>query len=365
MKIALFGGSFDPFHTDHLTMINLVKTKTDIDEIWIIPTNQNPFKTRKLSPVNDRLAMITLAVSSLPYVKINAIELENKKPSTTYDTVLKLQHQFPNHQFYFMIGSDQLATLDKWNNIEELTKMQTFIIFQRNEKIDQAILKQYQPILIPFHDNLNLSSTMLREGKNIALQLPMITNYINNNLLYLPERLKQNMDAKRYQHCLNVGQKAQELALIYHLDPQKALISGTYHDVTKQWTEEKQQAYLKKYLPSFLSEPLPTWHSYTDYCHLKYDLLFIDEEILSAVKWHTVGWPQMTMFEMLIFVADKISCERDYPKIDYYRTLAQQDLKKAFQELLVAQFEWAVAQHGLEHLGKNIQLTYQHWREDK
>ena len=112
--------------------------------------------------------------------------------------------------------------------------MQTFIIFQRNEKIDQAILKQYQAILIPFHDNLHLSSTMLREGKNIALQLPMITNYINNNLLYLPERLKQNMDAKRYQHCLNVGQKAQELALIYHLDPQKALIAGTYHDVTKQ-----------------------------------------------------------------------------------------------------------------------------------
>ena len=57
--------------------------------------------------------MITLAINNLPYVKINAIELENKKPSTTYDTVLKLQHQFPNHQFYFMIGSDQLATLNK------------------------------------------------------------------------------------------------------------------------------------------------------------------------------------------------------------------------------------------------------------
>lgn len=90
MKIALFGGSFDPFHTDHLTMINLVKTKTDIDEIWIIPTNQNPFKTRKLSSSTDRVAMITLAVAGLSYVKINLIELENTKPSTTYDTVLKI-----------------------------------------------------------------------------------------------------------------------------------------------------------------------------------------------------------------------------------------------------------------------------------
>ncbi|WFG95513.1 nicotinate-nucleotide adenylyltransferase [Spiroplasma citri] len=365
MKIALFGGSFDPFHTDHLTMINLVKTKTDIDEIWIIPTNQNPFKTRKLSSSTDRVAMITLAVAGLSYVKINLIELENTKPSITYDTVLKLQGQFPHYQFYFMIGSDQLASLNKWNNIIELTRMQTFIVFQRNEPIEQAILKQYQAIVIPFHNNLHLSSTMLREGKNISLQLPSITKYINNNLLYLPERLGQNMDKERYQHCLNVGQKAQELALIHKLNPQKALIAGTYHDITKQWSKQKQKAYLTKYLPTFLSEPIPTWHAYTAYCHLKYDLLFTDEDILTAVKWHTVGHPQMTLFEMLIFVADKISSERNYPKVDYYRTLAQKDLIKAFQELLIIQFERAVDKQGLEHLGKNIQLTYQQWKDDK
>ncbi len=365
MKIALFGGSFDPFHTDHLAIINLVKTKTDIDEIWIIPTNQNPFKTRKLSLPTDRVAMINLAIADLVDVKINLIELENAKPNTTYETVLKLHQQFPHHQFYFMIGSDQLASLNKWNNINELERMQTFIVFQRNEPIDQTILKQYQAMLIPFHNNLHLSSTMLREGKNIALQLPSITNYINNNLLYLPERLGQNMDKERYQHCLNVGQKAQELALVHKLNPQKALIAGTYHDITKQWSEQKQKAYLIKYLPMFLSEPIATWHAYTSYCHLKYDLLFNDEDILSAIKWHTVGLPEMTLFEMLIFVADKISSERNYLKVDYYRTLAQKDLVKAFQELLIVQFERAVAKQGLEHLGKNIQLTYQQWKEDK
>lgn len=73
----------------------------------------------------------------------------------------------------------------------------------------------------------------------------------------------------------------------------------------------------------------------------------------------------MTLFEMLIFVADKISSERNYPKVDYYRTLAQKDLIKAFQELLIIQFERAVDKQGLEHLGKNIQLTYQQWKEDK
>ncbi|UZQ31263.1 MAG: hypothetical protein OHM56_01655 [Spiroplasma phoeniceum] len=112
--------------------------------------------------------------------------------------------------------------------------------------------------------------------------------------------------------------------------------------MTKQWSEQKQKAYITKYLRTFLSEPIATWHAYTDYCHLKYDLLFDDEDILSAIKRHTAGRPEMTLFEMLIFVADKISSERNYSKVDYYRTLAQKDLVKAFQE-----------------------LTYQQWKEDK
>lgn len=365
MKIALFGGSFDPFHTDHLAMIKLVKSKTDIDEVWIIPTNQNPFKMRKLSPASDRLAMIKLAVENLGYVKINLIELDNLTPSTTYETVLKLQQQFPANQFYFIIGSDQLKTLEKWNNISELTRMQTFIILQRNKEIKQSVLEQYQAILIPFNNNLHLSSTMLREGKNIALQLPTITKYINNNLLYLPERLGQNIDEIRYQHCLNVGQKAQELALRYHLDPHKALIAGTYHDITKQWSTEKHQTYLTKYLPSFLNEPVPTWHSYTGYCYLKYDLLFTDEEILSAIKWHTVGHPEMTPFEMVIFIADKISAERNYPGVDKYRSLADQDLTAAFRALLTMQFERAAVKTSGQDLGENINRTYQQWKREK
>lgn len=337
MKIALFGGSFDPFHTDHLKMIDLVKIKTDIEEIWIIPTNHNPLKKRKLSSFKYRITMINLAINNLPYVKVNLIELNNVKPSETYETVLKLKYQFPNYKFYFMIGSDQLLSLNKWNNINKLIKIQTFIIFKRNEKINKNILKKYKAILIPFNNNLYLSSTMIREGINISLQLPIINNYINNNLLYLPERLGKNMDKKRYKHCLNVGKKAKELALIHNLNPKKALIAGTYHDITKQWSEKKQKKYLTKYLPNFLKNPIPVWHAYTGYCHLKYDLLFNDKEILSSIKWHTTGHLKMTLFEMLIFVADKISNERIYYKIDYYRILANKNLIKAFKELFIFQ----------------------------
>lgn len=67
----------------------------------------------------------------------------------------------------------------------------------------------------------------------------------------------------------------------------------------------------------------------------------------------------MTLFEMIIFIADKISAERNYPGVESYRALAQQDLTKAFQALLTMQFDRAVMQTGLAHLGRKLKLTYQ------
>ena len=362
MKIALFGGSFDPFHSDHLKMIKLVKECCDIQEVWIIPTNQNPFKTRKLSPITDRLNMIKLAIQGLDYVKINDLELKNNAPSITYQTVKTLHEQDPTNQFYFMIGSDQLDSLDKWNNINELVKLQTFIIFERNHwDVTPEILTKYQAISVTFKNNTYLSSTLVREGKNLDLQLPAINNYINDHLLYLEERIRDQMDEKRYFHCLNVGKKAQELAIIHHLDDHKALIAGTFHDVTKRWSEEHQRDMLIEYWPEGLTEPVPTWHSYTGFLHLKYDLLFTDEEILNAVKWHTVGHPEMTLFEMLIFIADKISAERNYPGVEELRKLANEDLTLTFKEMLKRQYEIASQKHGVNNLGTNILKTYKAW----
>ncbi|AGM25093.1 nicotinate-nucleotide adenylyltransferase [Spiroplasma chrysopicola] len=361
MKVALFGGSFDPFHTDHLQIIKLVKRTLPVNEIWIIPTNQNPFKTRKLSPIADRLAMINLAVSDIPYVKINNIELKNNQPSTTYETVVELKASYPDIEFYFIIGSDQLPKLGEWNNINELIKIQTFIILQRLEEVSPKLLQKYQAITIPFINNNFLAATDLRAGKNLALQIPVINDYINEHLLYLPERLKSQMDEKRYQHCLNVGQTAQHLANIYDLNPQQALIAGTWHDVTKQWSNEKQEAYLLKYAPELVSEPIPTWHGYSAYYYLKHELLFNDEEILSAIKWHTVGHQSMTKLEMVTFIADKISKERQYDGVEYYRELSTINLEKTFQELIIMQYQCAVAKHGLLAIGKNIIKTISKW----
>lgn len=364
MKIALFGGSFDPFHTDHLEIIKTAKKNLKLDKIWIIPTNQNPFKSSQLTENNHRINMIKLAVKDLKYVSINENELNNEKVSTTIETVEKLIIQYPNVDFVFLIGSDQLEQLHLWNRIDELVKLVQFYVFQRGEKIKLEKLEQYHLKAIPFNC-LGLSSTQTRKGEMLDLQVDAINDYINNNLLYLYERLEAKMTYDRYVHNINVGQMAKTLASIHDCDQQQALIAGTLHDVTKRWCIELQREYLKKYAPQYLNEPIATWHAYTGYFHLKHDLLFKDEAILQAVKKHTVASEEMSKLEMIVFVADKISIERNYSEVSFFRELAEKDIEQCFIKMLKFQYEKVIMQNGEDSIGSLLQISYNKWNEEQ
>lgn len=364
MKIALFGGSFDPFHTDHLEIIKTAKKNLKLDKIWIIPTNQNPFKSPQLTENNHRINMIKLAVKDLKYVSINEIELNNEKSSTTIETVEKLILQYPNIDFVFLIGADQLDQLHLWNRIDELVKIIQFYVLQRTGKIKLEKLEQYHLKLVPFN-SLGLSSTQVRKGEALNLQITSINDYINSNLLYLYERLEAKMTYDRYVHNINVGQMAKTLAQLHNVDQHQALIAGTFHDVTKRWNIELQREYLKKYAPEYLNEPMPTWHAYTGYLHLKHDLLFTDEAILQAVKKHTVASENMSKLEMIVFVADKISIERNYNEINVFRELAEKDIEKCFIKMLKFQYEKVIKQNGEDSIGTLLQLSYNKWNDEQ
>ncbi|WP_215825515.1 HDIG domain-containing metalloprotein [Spiroplasma endosymbiont of 'Nebria riversi'] len=88
------------------------------------------------------------------------------------------------------------------------------------------------------------------------------------------------MDKTRYLHCLNVGTMAKQLANHYQVNCLKAEIAGVYHDITKQWEDAQHQQYLQQYLPQFLSETVPTWHSKTGTLCLEHHLGFNDKEII-------------------------------------------------------------------------------------
>ncbi|MGV8151678.1 MAG: nicotinate (nicotinamide) nucleotide adenylyltransferase, partial [Candidatus Nanoarchaeia archaeon] len=129
-KIALFGGSFNPIHNQHINLIKKLSISNVVDEIWIIPCKKHAF-AKHFAPVKDRLNMIKLGIKDIPKTKICKIELNSKITNYTINTIKKLKTRYPKNEFFWVIGSDILYEITKWNNYQELLNETQFIVFIR------------------------------------------------------------------------------------------------------------------------------------------------------------------------------------------------------------------------------------------
>ncbi len=198
MKIGLFFGSFNPVHTGHLIIANHMVEYTDLKQVWFVISPQNPFK-KKESLLNeyDRLHLVDLAIEGNNHLKSSSLEFSLPKPSFTIDTLTYLKEKYPKHKFSLIMGSDNLATLHKWKNYEQLLKEHPVYIYVRNDFSIEQIESLNLPFLkessakITYLDAplLNISSTFIRtalkEKKSIQYLVPhKIYEYINEMNLY-------------------------------------------------------------------------------------------------------------------------------------------------------------------------------------
>ncbi|MCX6801672.1 MAG: nicotinate (nicotinamide) nucleotide adenylyltransferase [Candidatus Diapherotrites archaeon] len=133
MKIALFGGSFNPVHNGHIKAAKLVLEHTDCKEIWFLPCYLHPFKKNKgFAAEKDRIEMIKLAIKGQKRMKLSLFEIElgkkTGKESRTIETVSKIKRKFPKNEFFWMIGSDLVKEMEKWANFNELVHSIRFIV---------------------------------------------------------------------------------------------------------------------------------------------------------------------------------------------------------------------------------------------
>ncbi len=124
----------------------------------------------------------------------------------------------------------------------------------------------------------------------------------------LLEWLKENLNEERYIHSLGTADCARELAEKYNLDQEKAYVAGLLHDCAKCFSTEKLKEIIDKNLSVEACEMLnyKTLHAPVSAYVAEKDFGVKDEEILSAIRWHTLGKINMTDFEKIIFLADKI-----------------------------------------------------------
>lgn len=132
MHIGLFFGSFNPIHIGHLFIANHIAHHSDLDQVWLVVSPQNPFKKKaSLLSEYDRLHLVNLAVEDNDKLKSSDIEFNLPQPSYTIDTLTYLHEKYPNDKFSLIMGSDNWPTIHKWKNAEILLENYDFYIFQR------------------------------------------------------------------------------------------------------------------------------------------------------------------------------------------------------------------------------------------
>ena len=192
MKVGIMGGTFDPLHMGHMLAAEAARDAYDLDEVWFMPSHIPPHKHEAGVSGEDRLAMVEEALRGNNHFRILDWEVVRGGVSYTIETVRRLQLEYPEVNFYFIIGADMVQYLPKWEEIEELVQRLTFIgVGRPGTKLDLGVLPKYitEHVVIADMPLIDISSTMLRqraaEGKSIRYMVPeAVFNYVQRSGLY-------------------------------------------------------------------------------------------------------------------------------------------------------------------------------------
>jgi nicotinate-nucleotide adenylyltransferase len=175
MKVGLYFGSFNPVHTGHLIIADFVANNSDVQQVWLVVSPQNPLKpSNSLLNEYHRLHLVNLAIDGNQKLKASDVEFKLPKPSYTIDTLAYLREKYPQNEFVVVIGSDSYLNLSQWKNYTALIKNYSFIVYQRVGFEAKEILGIKATFLkAPM---LEISSTFIRmqlkEKKSVRYLLP-------------------------------------------------------------------------------------------------------------------------------------------------------------------------------------------------
>lgn len=201
-RIGVLGGSFSPVHNGHLFLAKYVRENCSLDKVIMIPTGKHPFhKDTGSAQVHHRMNMLRLALETEEGIEVSDMEINSDAVSYTYVTLRRLQEEYgADCKLFFIVGTDEIMSLECWYEAEKLLKEFSFIVGVRPH-YEMALVAQKIQI---FHEKwdadiqvINLpapdvSSSEIREaisrfGDLQGLVPDRVNEYIKENRLYMKE----------------------------------------------------------------------------------------------------------------------------------------------------------------------------------
>ena len=353
MKIAIYGGSFNPPHLGHVEAARTVASALAPDRLLIVPASVPPHKElADGSPTaQQRLELCRLAFADIPGAEISEMELRREGKSYSYDTVRLLREENPDAQLILVVGTDMLLSFEKWYQFRYLLENCTLAVLARGEDdLDElraaaAYLRTTYDadVTVLPHEPIAISSETIRErletrGGEDYLSDAVYADIIRHryygarpSLPWLREKVLEHLDEHRVAHVAGCESEAVRLAMHWGEDPELAAEAGILHDITKSLSYDEQLQLCEKYgiinNNSELEAP-KLLHAKTGAAMAR-ELFGVSDTVYEAIRWHTTGKPDMSLLEKILYLADYIEPTRDFEGIDELRELAFSDLDGA------------------------------------
>ena len=363
MKLGIYGGTFNPPHLGHLAAAQFALDALNLDRLEFVPAAAPPHKTLPEGgpSAEQRLEMVELAADGLllpKKVSVSGMELHRPGKSYTADTLEQLQAANPEAELWLLMGTDMFLTLQNWREPEVITRLAGICTFARTQSDSGELLETQARYLqetfgartcvLQLPHIVDVSSTQLREllaqGKGQEYLSPAVYGYIIRQGLYgvhydlkrLPDRELRACSysmirAKRIAHVQGTEEEAVRLAQRWGADEEKARRGAILHDCTKYLTMEEQLQLCRKYgivLDDLEQQAVKLLHAKTGACVAR-DVYGVSDDVYEAIFWHTTGKADMTLLEKILYIADYMEPNRDFPGVERLRTLAYQDLDQA------------------------------------
>lgn len=372
-RIGIYGGTFNPPHIGHIQAAKQAVSLLGLSKLLLVPAYAPPHKSAlpSNSPTpRQRLEMLRIAVADSPKIEVSDLELIREGISYSVETVAQVRRDYPEAELVLFVGTDMFLSFDTWKNPDEILKNASLGVFYRGEKGERSDIQEKKAeleargarVYLVQNDVIPISSTQMR--RLLAFRcagefLPEgVLDYVREHRLYdsradwknLPmDRLEQVvislLKPSRVKHVLGCRDTAVELAKRWGADVTDAARAGILHDVTKAIDGPLQLTLCAAYgklLDDFSKRYPKTLHALTGSMVAK-RIFGENEAVVSAIEFHTTGRADMTLLEKIIYVADYMEPNRDFPGVERLRELAFTDLDAALKLGL---------EMTLEHLGE-------------
>ena len=353
MRLAVYGGSFNPPHPAHVRACRLACEALGPDKLLVIPAATPPHKPLpEGSPdAMERLALTRTAFRAFPEAEVSDMELRREGRSYSSDTVRELRAAYPDAEIVLIMGTDMLLSFETWHEWRGILSEASLAVLPRNDGDIGAIEREAvrlreacgAKIYVLDETPMPMSSSDMREllasrrgageldGEVYARIIRKRDYGAKPQLDWLRERAYSFLKPTRVPHVAGCEREAVKLAERWGADPGDAAEAAILHDITKKLSMPEQLQLAEKYgivFDALERGNIKLTHAITG-AALSRDLFGVTDAVYGAIRWHTTGRPDMTLLEKIIYLADYVEPTRDFPGVERLRSLCYEDLDAA------------------------------------